>query len=92
MKVGIFSGDLVCAFGTAPRWMSVFVNSMNLGTAESGRTFPYAAAPGRWVVRHRERQVSGRNRYYRNPLYEIALKDGRRPEAEVADFRLDVRN
>ena len=64
----------------------------NRSISGHGRTLPYAAEPGRQVVCNRGRQVNDRNRYCRNPLYEIFLKDGRRPEFAVSYIRGDGRN
>jgi hypothetical protein len=53
---------------------------VNLGRSLPGRTSPYPDAPGRWVARYPERQVSGRNPSYSDLLYETSLTGGSRPE------------
>jgi len=41
--------------------------------------FPVRAIPVGWATPEFQRQVSGRNRYYRNLLYESSLTGGSRP-------------
>jgi hypothetical protein len=54
-----------------------------LKLAELARTCPDPGEPEQWVVRPRERQISGRNRYYRELLFAVSLTGRPRPFSDL---------